>query len=210
MNKMNKLLILTTFLITLICITSTLNTNALTYEGSTGVDAGGLSTYMAWFNDRSGVLFVTTNFVNNSGLETADITVFAGCMDSDRVIRLRIYDSDLDEYFNPHNEDGVGSKTRKFSVNPHMDAYELEWRAEVTAPEGGEILAEIVMIYYYDPEAIYEPVVDDANVIGLEEYEREKFQWTAKAYTWVAQAMVGSIIGIFIGIKLTNRIWGSA
>ena len=204
--KKKVLLLLILFLV---CFSTT--ASALTTEERAGVDRGGLHSYIQWFEDYSGVLIVATTHVNDSGVMAADITVTAACVNSSRNFRLRIYDSDVGEFIEADNEDGIGVKNRNFQVRVHMDSDILLWTVFVTDLSREVVYAQILLLYIYDPDAEYIPSgEEDDDSISKEEHEKEKRKWRIKAWSWSAQIITGTIIAIFLAKKLANRFWGCA
>jgi len=181
-------------------------TQAISYEGDTGDNAGGLTSYVRWFDNHSGVLIVTSNFPNNTGVDICDITIIGVCTDESTIFRLRVHDSDEDQFINPDKELGIGVKERRFSIQPHMDTNFLVWTVQAASENGLIIYAEIKLVYMYDPDTSYDPV-------GGEEFnpdwEKEKRALVIRSYIWVTQALIGTVIAIFVAVKLANRIWGA-
>ena len=201
MKKMKKIfLVLIALLITFYAISSA---NALTYEGSTGINEGGPKIYPAWFNDDSGVLAVATLFENNSGIVYTDITVIAICVDENRAFRLRIYDSDENKYVNPEKELSIGSIERTFSVEPHIDTNELVWSAIVASEDGLTIYASITLRYVYNPDAEYERVDDTKDTIDREDHEAALKK--AKTEARIANGVLG-VLGVVSGIAVIRRL----
>jgi len=150
----------------------TYSASAITTEGTTGTNAGGLSTYWAVLGKDEGVLIVATNFANGSGIYVADITVIA-IFFTNQTFRLRVYDSDMQSYIQPENELGKESKQRRFSVAPHIDINALTWIAEVTNEDGSILYGSIKLFYTYDPNADYTPVDPSGEYISVEEMEAQ-------------------------------------
>jgi len=200
-----KLLILIPILV-IICFSSTVS--AMTTEQSSGVDGLGLFDYPQRFADLSGALLVTTTSVNNSGVNEVFVVVSVICMNESRNFRLRIYDSDEKQFVDINNEDGIGAKTRKFSVRVHMDSEDLLWTAFATDMTGLIIYAEISLFYIYDADAGWTPPGEEEEGISQAEYEAEKKRLMILAWSWSAQIIFGSIAAIFLAKKLANRFWG--
>ena len=203
--KKKALLLLILFLV---CFSTT--ASALTTEERAGVDRGGLHSYIQWFEDYSGVLIVATTHGNDTGVMAADITVTAACVNSSRNFRLRIYDSDVGEFVEADNEDGIGVKNRNFQVRVHMDSDILLWTVFVTDLSREVVYAQILLVYIYDEDAEYIPPGEDPDVIDPAVYEAEKRKWRIKAWAWSAQIITGTIIAIFLAKRLANRFWGCA
>ena len=205
---MKKKLLIVLPLILLICFSST--AKAMTSEEGTGVDSGGLHDYMQWFADFSGVLSIATTTVNNSGMMTTYVITSVLCVNESRNFRLRVYDSDEKKFIGTQNENGLGSMCRQFKVRTHMDTLETWWTVYVTDMTGEIFYAQITLHYTYDEDAEWTPPgEEDPDTISQEEYDKKKKEWRIKAWTWFAQGFVGAIAGLFIGIKLTNRLYGA-
>ena len=207
--KKKTLLILIPLML-LVCFSST--AKALTTEQSGGVDGLGLFDYPQRFDDLSGALLVTTTSVNNSGVNEVFIIASVICMNESRNFRLRIYDTDVKTFIEVHNEDGIGAKTRKFSIDVHMDSHNgLIWTAFATDMTGEIIYAQVSLFYIDDDDAGWKPPgEEDPDTISQEEYEKEKRKWRIKAWAWSLQIITGTIIAIFLAKKLANRFWGCA
>lgn len=175
MKKTKKTSIMILIFVFLILISRSNSVKAITNEGTTGTNAGGPSMYTKWFDDFTGVLIVTSTFANGSGCESIDITVVVTCIEANRAFRLRIWDSDEEQFINPENEVGLGTCERRFGVNVHMDSKELTWIAMVTDETGLVFLAEVLLYFVYDIDAEYDPVIpdDDDDSISAEEQQRE-------------------------------------
>ena len=175
MKKRKKIVLVLVSIFIVLYFTS--STQALTYVGETGINSGGLITYYQWFNDYSGVLAVTTTFANNSGMEYADVTVVAICTEADRIFRLRIYDSDMDEFVDVENEVGMGAKEKRCSVQPHMDRNNLTWIVQVTDEQAEIFFAQMTFYYVYDPDAEYKRVgEEEQDKVDVEEMKKEKWK----------------------------------
>lgn len=177
------------------------DSQAISRESPTGVDTGGLFTYVTLFEDRSGILIVTSNFVNDSGMEYADITTIAICFDDysvdgidyDREFRLRVYDSDLDEFIDIDNELGRGTKERRISVQPHRDAPFLLWTASVASNDGTEIFAEITLKYTYDQENPYERLFDETDTNVMQTTKHEEILKKQKIGDFIGYILFGGL-----------------
>jgi len=188
-NKKIRMLFLLFVVVSLVVLSSSSYVGSLTNEGGVGINAGGPTSYPVWFKDYTGVLIVTSTFANGSGIEFADITTVVSCIETNRTFRLRIFDSDDDAYIEPDNEIGLGTKERRFSVMVHMDTNELFWTVQVTSENGLIIFAELILHYYYDPNAQYQPVDENRDLLDPEE---------------VAKTILGIKVNMFIGGMLTS------
>jgi len=191
-------------ILSVLLITKANNSSALTSEGETNPDSGGLSTYIQWFDDQSGVLIVSSTFPNDSGVMVADITVVSACINPDRVFRLRVWDSDVQGYVNSENEVGIGALERRFSIMTHRDTNELFWIVYVTSENGLKIYAQINLHYLYDPDATYRPVDEDSDSISLEEHEKELQK--VKTQRFIGSSLMAGA-GVGLGILFVRRIY---
>ncbi len=170
----------------------------MTTERGTTIDSDGLYTYIQRFDDLSGALSVTTTFPNNSGAYWMYITVIAICMNESRNFKLRIFDSDLGEFIDVTNEDGIGEKERRFEVEPHRDTDELIWTSTVTDMSMEVVYARISLYYLYDEEADFRVPgwLDPTGNFTLEDIRREKF-YTNLSWVLLSSLMIGGT-GLFI------------
>ena len=184
--------------------------NAMTTEHGTGVDKDGLHTYLLRFEDNSGALILSTQFVNDSGVDHTFVTVVAIYMDETMNFRLRIYDSDEDKFIDPQNEDGIGVKVRSCTISPHLDKAGLLWTAYVTDMSGETSYAQLSLWYTYVEGVVPpDPSGEDPDSISIEEHEIEQRKLTIRAWIWGIQGTVGSFAGIFIGISITKKLYGA-
>ena len=146
----NKILILMPILL-ILCLSPMAEARTIVQTG--GVDESALFTYYEWFDDFSAVLVITTTAINNSGINAAWINVVVICVNKSRNFRLRIYDDDDGVFIDVNDEDSIGSKSRKFFVDIHMDSDDLTWIAFATDMTGDLIYAQISLFYLYDPDA---------------------------------------------------------
>ena len=168
-----KILIILPLLLLVIYFSST--ANAMTTEHGTGVDKDGLHTYLLRFEDNSGALILSTQFVNDSGVDHTFVTVVAIYMDETMNFRLRIYDSDEDKFIDPQNEDGIGVKVRSCTVYPHLDKSGLLWTVYVTDMSGETIYAQLSLWYTY-VEGVAPPDPkgeEDPNSISIEQHKKD-------------------------------------
>lgn len=183
----------------LICFSSS-TAKAITTEQSGGVDGLGLFDYSQRFDDLSGALLVTTTSVNNSGMNEVFIIVSVICMNESRNFRLRIYDSDVKTFIEVHNEDGIGAKTRKFSVRVHMDSENIMWSAFATDMSGEIVYAKISLFYLYDEDAGWTPPGEEEEQ-GISQEEHEKELKIASRNTSLSYLAI-----IFVTIFLTGAV----
>ena len=194
-------------LLLLLCSSSI--ASAMTTEESAGVDGLGLFTYTQRFSDLSGGLIVTTTSVNNSGIMEAYVTTTVLCMNASRNFRLRVYDSDVKMFIETNNENGIGEKQRKFKVRTHMDTETLLWTAFVTDLTAELIFAQISLYYTYDEDAEWIPPGEEEEGISQEDYEAEQKRLRRQAWRWGLQGSIGTLAGVFVGIRFIKRIYGA-
>lgn len=190
-----KSILILVFTVFILVLTSTNSVNAISYEGETNINSGGLCSYAKWFEDFSGVLIVTSTFRNASGIEFADITLMVVCRDPDTTFRLRVWDSDTESFLNSEREVGQGVYERRISVMAHKDQDKLIWIASATSENGLTLYAKITLVYFYDPEAMYEPIQRDADPLSEQDYKLEIL------YTNIAY-----IVNIFLVIIFTGAL----
>ena len=173
---------------------------AITYEGGTAANSGGLPIYSAWFSDQSGVLIIATNYANNSGVFQADITVVVLCRNENMTFKLKVYDSDLQSYIEPQNEEGVGQKQRRFGVMPSVDAEYLYWTVTVTNLLEDVVYAKLTLVYTFDADAQPQSVFDNpGDMIDIEQYKHDLRMAKLKAAVGYALwAVIGGLATVYI------------
>jgi hypothetical protein len=167
--------------------------SALIVETPLVQEEGGVYEYTDVFNDKSGLLTVTTiGFFNASGVSVAKMLVSAFCFEN-TTFRLKVWDSEITGFVDPNSELGVYSKSRYFTVMPNPDTKGLISCAISVTNELGDITFASIFIEYYYDEAIpeYNPGGEDDDVITRKEH-REALQ---KLYWAIAQIILGAIGG---------------
>ena len=199
--KKKTLLILIPSLLFLICFNPTVK--AMSTPEGTGADDPGIIEYVQRFDDLSGVLVVMTEAHNTSGVLDIYITALVVCDDANRIFKLKIYDSDEKSFIDVNDEDGIGIKSRPFSVTPHPDFESLIWTAVATDIEGILIYAQISLQYFYDEEYDRDEAGDDDeddDSISKEEHEKavkKASRNTALSYltvTFIAIILTGAVV----------------
>ncbi len=167
--------------------------SALIVETPLVQEEGGVYEYTDVFNDKSGLLTVTTiGFFNASGVSVAKMLVSAFCFEN-TTFRLKVWDSEITSFVDPNSELGVYSKSRYFTVMPNPDTAGLISCAISVTNEYGDItFASIYIEYYYDEDIPgYNPGGEDDDVITRKEHQ-EALQ---KLYWAIAQIILGAIGG---------------
>jgi len=166
-----KILILMPILL-ILCLSPIAEARTIVQSG--GVDESALFTYYEWFADFSAALIITTTAVNNSGINEAWLNVVVICVNKSRNFRLRIFDDDDGKFIDVNDEDSIGSKSRKFFVDIHMDSDDLTWTAFATDMTGELTYAQISLFYLYDEEAgdFGDDRDKENNTISQEELEK--------------------------------------
>ncbi len=167
--------------------------SALIVETPLVQEEGGVYEYTDVFNDKSGLLTVTTiGFFNASGVSVAKMLVSAFCFEN-TTFRLKVWDSEITSFVDPNSELGVYSKSRYFTVMPNPDTAGLISCAISVTNEYGDItFASIYIEYYYDEDIPgYNPSGEDDDVITRKEHQ-EALQ---KLYWAIAQIILGAIGG---------------
>lgn len=197
-TKINSILILV--VISILLINSLNSVEAISHEGTTGANAGGPSIYTKWFQDFSGLLIVSSTFANGSGCEILDVSVIVSCINPNRAFRLRVWDSDAEQYINSENEVGLGTCERRFTVVVHMDTEELTWIAKVTDETGLIVFAEIKLYYIFAEGEFYRPVVPDEEIgYTPAEHRREVLYINISYFVSIA------VMILFTGIIVLQR-----
>lgn len=195
---MKKKLLILIPLLFLICFSSV---KAMTDEEGTGADDPGLIEYVQRFDDLSGVLIVITEAQNTSGVLDIYVTAVAVCDNASRNFRLRIYDSDEKVFVDVNNEDGIGIKSRRFSVTPHPDFASLTWTAYVTDMDGEMVYAQISLQYFYDEEYDRDEAGEEEEEGTISEEELEKAVKIASRNTGLSYLAI-----IFVTIIITGAV----
>ena len=169
-----KTLILIPSLLFLICFNPTVK--AMSTPEGTGADDPGIIEYVQRFDDLSGVLVVMTEAHNTSGVLDIYITALVVCDNASRIFKLKIYDSDEKSFIEVNDENGIGIKSRPFSVTPHPDFESLIWTAFATDMTGEIIYAQISLQYFfdedYDRDEAGEEDEEDDDSVSKEEHEK--------------------------------------
>lgn len=149
--------------------------SALLVETPLVQEEGGVYEYTAVFNDKSGLLTVTTiGFFNASGVSIAKMLVSAFCFEN-TTFRLKVWDSEITSFIDPNAELGVYSKSRYFTVMPNPDTKGLISCAISVTNEHGDItFASIFIEYYYDEDIpAYLGPEDDGDTMSTEQHKLE-------------------------------------
>lgn len=187
--------------------------SAITYEGGTGVNAGGIVFYDEKFQigQTLGLLTVATTFENRSGIMYCPITVKVTIF-GELAFKLRIYDSDQGDFINQEIEDGVGEKERRFTVMAGVDKNDLQFISSVTDLDGIIIFASITLQYYFDADALAGLPGGINESIPWEEYERllEEMEAEKRASMWrtIGSFAISFPLGTFLCILSIKRLKG--
>lgn len=174
MKKNKTISILLLIFVSLFLLSRSNEVKAIWHEGTTGTNAGGPSIYTDWFDDYSGVLIVSSTFANGSGAEFVDITASVVCTDPNRYFRLRIWDSDAEQFIEPEKEVGLGTNERRGLAVVHMDKQQLFLKIITTDANGLAVYAEINLFFLFDEGVMYQgPITEGGESISEEEHKRE-------------------------------------
>ena len=149
--------------------------SALIVETPLVQEEGGVYEYTDVFNDKSGLLTVTTiGFFNASGVSIAKMLVSAFCFEN-TTFRLKVWDSEITSFVDPNSELGVYSKSRYFTVMPNPDTKGLiSCMVSVTNEHGDITFASIFIEYYYDSDIPqYIGPEDDDETISAAKHKQE-------------------------------------
>lgn len=200
---MKKKLLILIPLLFLICFSSPVK--AMTDEEGTGADDPGIIEYVQRFNDLSGYLILMTEAYNTSGVKSIYITALAICDSLNKTFKLKIYDSDEKVFVDVNNEDGIGIKSRRFSVQPHPDFESLTWTAFVTDMTTEIIYAEISLQYFYDEEYDRDESGDEDEEDQYSEEELEKAVKIASRNTGLSYLALTFVTIIITGAVVIQR-----
>lgn len=160
-------------ILTLFCLAQL--SSAIIIETPLVQEEGGVYEYTDVFSNQEGLLTATTiGFFNASGVSIAAMLVSAFCFEN-TTFRLRVWDSEINNFVGTDSELGIYSKTRYFVVSPNIDTKGLiSTTISVTNEKGDITFASIYIEYYYDEEIPgFDPTGEDDGTISAEDHKKE-------------------------------------